>query len=821
MGEFSHDLKLALRGVLRRPAQSLAVIVILAVGIGATTAIFSVFNWILFRPLPGVRAPGELVAIRFQRANSSARFFVSYRDYADLREGMPAVSGLAASAPMALNVGAAAGDPERIDGELVTTNYFEVLGVTPAPGRDFVPAEERSAALPAAIISRTFWNRRFNGDPSALGQTLTLNGHSFTIVGIAPANFHGRSATTSTDIWVPIGAHNEIVPGSGEDLLTSRARTLYMDAIGRLRPGATMDQARQQAVAAASAPDFAGRPGASVRGRVYPTLYAGLGQDTFAKDRLTTIFTILMGAVSLVLLLACANAANILLARGVARRREIAVYQAIGASRMRIVRQQLADGLVLAAMAGVAGLLVAAWFTSLFDGMRILTFMPAVTGVSIDWRVCAFTLLASFLTGLLFSLAPAIATMRIDLQMSLRDGLTSTRRKGRLLRSGLVVLQVAACVTLLVGAGLFIRTLDNIRLLDLGLDLKGVVSFSVDPSKQGYGAERAQQYFSDLLARLRSSSGIESAAFSWTTPYGGARSEMAFMLHGGPDKTLDAASNQISPGFFETLRIPIIAGRDFTDAEYLRAATTTGVTIVSERFVREFYPAGGALGSHLMIDYPHPMELEIVGIVGDVRGSPLTNEPEPYTYEPAGQRWPNTWGTVEVRSALPPDRAAAIIRDAVRATDPNLPAYDIEPFGAAIDRSLSEQRLFARLAGIFAAIAALIAATGIYAMLAGIAAERRREFGIRLALGATAQTVLALVLRTALTVSLAGITVGLAVTAVLSRVIETRLYGVSRLDPFTLIVACGGLTVVALGASVLPALRAARTDPLTSLRVDG
>ena len=415
---------------------------------------------------------------------------------------------------------------------------------------------------------------------------------------------------------------------------------------------------------------------------------------------------------------------NLLLALAGARRREIAVCQALGAGRFRIVRRQLAEGLVLALSAGAAGLLLAAWLTSLFDGMRILTFMPAVAGVGIDWRVCAFTMATAALTGVLFSIAPAIASTRVDLHSSLKDGPTSTSRGRRVLGGILVTAQVAASVTLLVGAGLFIRTLDKIRALDLGLSADGVVSLSVDPSRQGYTPDRSQQYFSDFLDRLRRSPGIEHAAFSWTTPYGGARSELAFTLPEAPARTLTAASNQISPGYFATMRIPILAGRDFTDAECRRAAAAVGVTIVSQRFVREHFPDGGALGSRLAVNDPRPMELEVVGIVGDVRGRPITDEPEPYAYEPVGQREPSMWGTVQVRSALPLAQTVATIRGTARAIDASLPAYDIEPFGAAIDRALSEQRLFARLSGAFAAIAALVAIAAVASVVPALRAAR-------------------------------------------------------------------------------------------------
>jgi MacB-like periplasmic core domain len=362
MRDFTRDLRFAIRGAVARPTYSLAVIATLAIGIGANAAIYSVFNWVLLRPIPGAAAPSELVTIRFQTTNREAMFWVSYRDYAILRDGTPALSALAASSPLALDLAVpGAVDPERIDAEIVTTNYFRMFGVTPAPGRDFLPEEERPGPNgPSVIISRRLWRDRFASSPSAIGQTLMLDGRAVTVAGVAPAGFQGRSLITTTDVWVPIGAHPQVMPGAGADLLGERGGTLFGDAFGRLRPWATPVLAQQQAAAAADAatPGFARRGAKKTPRSIAPVVYDGVGQDTYAKDRLTTMFRLVMGAVGLVLLLACANAANLLLARSLGRRREIAVCQAIGASRLRVVRQQIAEGLVLSTAAGIAGLAI-------------------------------------------------------------------------------------------------------------------------------------------------------------------------------------------------------------------------------------------------------------------------------------------------------------------------------------------------------------------------------------------------------------------------------------------------------------------------------
>jgi putative ABC transport system permease protein len=821
MHDFGRDLRLALRSVLRHPTYSIAVIATLAVGIGANTAIFSVFNWILFRPMPGVDRPDELATVRFVPPSApGARLVVSYRDVADLRDRMPALADLAASSALSMNVVFAGGtEAERLDGEIVTANYFDVLGVRPQNGRRFRPDEERpGSSSPAAIISDSLWRRRFASASNAVGSQMSINGYAFTVVGIVPKGFRGRSLIASTDLWVPTGTHVYVMPSS-TDLLTNRRRTLFIDAIGRLHPGASIEQASQQAAAVAAAiPDFGGRRPTSRGPAVAPVLFPGIGHDVYAYERLAAVWRLLAGAVGLVLLLACANAANLLLARALARRREIAVYQAIGASPLRIVRQEVTEGVVLALLSGGAGLAIARTLTWVFDGMRIVSYLPAVGGVEIDWRVGMFTLTIAIMTGVLFSLAPAFLSSRIDLHASLKDGITGSRRGRGRVRAALVTAQVAICVLLLVSAGLFMRTLRNVRALDLGLDLRGLVTFSADPTKLGYDVARARRYFDTLLERLQAAPNIQGAAFGWRTPYSFMASGTSFTRVGTPDVVShDAETNTVSPGYFGTLGVPVVAGRDFTDAEYrAEPGDAAGAVIVSRRLARETFPAGDAVGSRIALQYPKGKIVEIVGVVGDVRGRPVTNDPEPFIYMPGTI----VWGSVNVRSSMPFAVTAAAIRQVARGIEPALPPYDIEPMSAAVDRVISEQRLLARLSMLFAAVAALLAAVGIYGMMAGAVAERRREFGIRLALGARAPRVLALALRGTLTVATAGVAAGLVGSLAIGKAVASRLYGVTPSDPVTLAAVAAGLVGLALAASFLPAFRASRADPVQSLRAE-
>jgi predicted permease len=820
MRDIGRDLTLAVRGAVRRPGHSLAVIATLAIGIGANTATFSVFNWILFRPLPAAQSPRELVTIKFQTPRSPmASYYISLRDYLDLRGAFTTtVSGVTAALQAQMEM--ANGDgTTTVKAEIVPSNYLSLLGAHPRLGRDFTTEEERAEGPASVIISSTMWTRMFDADPAAIGRTITLNGRSFAVVGVAPASFQGRSLVTVCDVWLPISSYAMLQPEADRARLLARGTTLFGELIARLRPGVTLAQAQSDANAAmASLPEVAGRAGSKgPRAEIGAVLYAGIGHSTSVLERLTTVFRVLMAAVGLLLLLACANAANLLLARSAARRREIAVCQAIGASPSRIVRQQLLEGLALATAAGAVGLGLAIWLTALFDGMRIVAFLPAVTGVEVDWRVALFAFGASLLTGLVFSTMPAVISSRVDVLPSLKDGANLARGGRRLLRSSLVTIQIAVSVLLLFGAGLFVRTLQNVRGIDLGIQPDAVVSFGIQPSRFGLSAERSRAYIHDLLERLRNSPGITSAAFTWTTSFSSNRDDGSFTRADAPGMTASAAETTVSSDFFRTMGIALLAGRDFNDADIRQTDDSSGVVIISRSLANALFPDGGVLGSRLTLSYPKGKIVDVVGVVADVRGRSVTDAPEPWVYSPAVKP---TWGTIQVRSALPPPQVVSTIRAIARSIDPVVAPHDIESFDTTVDRALSEQRLFARVSSIFAVVAAILAGLGIYSMMAGAVTERRKEFGIRLALGARATTLTALVLRSSAMMASVGLIIGLAAAAALVRLVASRLYGVSSFDPVSIAAAAIGILALTIVASLMPALRAARVDPVTSLRVE-
>ena len=816
-----HDFRLAVRGVTRRPTYSLAVIATLAIGIGANTAIYSVFNWVLFRPLPGVERPDDLATIKYQTATRSGSYFLSYRDYADLRDhATQSVTGIAAAAPQRMDL-LVGNETVRVQSELVTTNYFALMGVRPIRGRDFQADEERPGGPASIIISERLWRRAFGSDSSLVSRAVRVNGRPFTVVGIAPADFGGRSAVDPAEFWMTISGHVTLLPAKSkiETVLTSRRYTLFGDAFARLRPGFTLAQAQAEADAVvAGLPEFGtafSKPGQ--RSDIGPVFYQGIGHETTTAEQLRRMFQLLIAAVGLLLVLACANASNLLLARSTARRREIAVCQAIGASRFRIVRQQLAEGLLLSSLAGVAGLALAFWLTRLFDGMRIVSSLAAIQQVQIDWRVCVFAAAASIVTGLVFATAPALVSTRIDLAGSMRGAPGASRGRRRLLRSSLVVVQIAVSVLLLFGAGLFMRTLQNIRRLDLGLHTEGIVSLTVQPSSFGLDIDRSSAYIRELLERLRAAPGITNAAFAWTHSFSPNRANMAFNRTDAGGEPLVANQTAVSPGFFETMKVPLIAGRDFTDQDAGLPDSAPTPVIISRTLADAAFPQGGALGSHLPLVLPEGKSVLVVGIAGDVRGRAITKTPEAWVYTPAKP----VWGTIQVRSGLPNEQVIAAIRQIAHQIDPVVSPHTIEPFDAAVDRAIAEQRLFARVSVIFGAIGAALAGIGIYAMMAGAVAERRREFGIRLALGARGGAVVALVLRSVLGLTAFGLIAGIAGAYAARTTIESRLFGVTPMDSPTMVLTIVAVITVGILAALIPALRAARVDPVQSLRVEG
>jgi len=835
MDNFGQDVRLALRLAVRSPLFALAVVATLGLGIGANTAMFTVLDQVLLRPLP-VRAPGEIVVLdspgpdtgSFEASSDFSTLF-SYPLYRDLRDGAGGAVSLLARFRARVDL-AAQGEPERAEAELVSGNYFEVLGVGAAAGRVLAPADDgERLGRPVAVLAHAFWARQFGKDPAVVGKALRLNGHPFTVVGVAARGFHGVEVGWSPDVFVPMAMKPWITPTW--DGLDSR-RWMWLNAMGRIAPGVSRETAaaaaglvyrRLREAEAAEMPDrsadfkrrFVSRPllfepGARGRG--------GL------RSQFGTELVVLMGMVGLVLLVACANVANLFGARALSRRREIAVRLALGASRSRLVRQLLAEGLLLAVLGGAAGLLASAWGTG-----ALLAVLPIGSGsqpftAAPDARVLVFTLAVSVLSAVLFALAPALQASRASLVQALRDQAGSLAGSGGALRlrRALVAAEVALSLLLLVGAGLFARSLQNLRRIDPGFEPRPLLAFSVEPVRAGYSNEGTQRLVGRLRQELAALPGVLSVTAAENAVLTNSVSSFTISVQGytpSPDERVATQMNFVAPGFFETMQIPLVRGRAIDERD---GAGAPRVAVLSESLARRYFGAGDPVGRRFGFGrHGDAADIEVVGVVRDSRHASLRDGVPLMAYLPHAQSTDTTGGaTFYLRAAGDPSSLGPAAREAVRRVDPALPVNDVATMAAVVDESLLLDRLSSWLSAAFGLLATVLAAVGLYAVTSLGVARRTREIGLRMALGADQGSVLALVLRDVLATALVGIGAGLPVAVGLGRLFESRLVGLRASDPATLGAATLVLVLVVLAAGYFPARRATRVDPMVALRVE-
>jgi predicted permease len=828
------DLKHVHRFLTRSPSFALAVVATLGLGIGANTAMFTVLDQVLLRPLP-VRAPESLVVLDSPGPDTgsfeiSAEFSTvfSHPLYRDLREqSRDEVALLARFATHAdLSTGA---EPERVAAEVVSGNYFEVLGVGPALGRVLSPEDDcERLAHPLAVLSHAFWTRRFGSDPALVGRAVRLNGRPFTVIGVAAQGFHGVQVGRATDVFVPTAQKAWITPTW--DGMDSR-RHMWLNIMGRLAPGVTREQAQAKAavVYRGLREDEAARikeRSAEFKSRFVsrPLLFepGGRGRGEL-RAQFQTELVVLMGMVGLVLLIACANVANLLGARALSRQREIAVRLALGASRGQLARQLLSEGTALALLGGAAGLVFAYWTTG-----ALLAALPGEPGrhgftATADARVLAFTLGISLLSSLLFALAPALRSSRASLVETLRDeaGSLAGAQGATRLRRGLVVAEVALSMLLLVGAGLFARSLHGLRRLDPGFDPGPLVTFSLQPSRAGYSTGQTQALVSRLCAELAASPGVASATAAEVPLLSQAVSESTIVVAGdvpGQDERVAARLNFVAPGFFSTLQLPVERGRPLETRD---GAGAPRVAVISESLAKRYFGDGDPLGRRFGVGRGDPGEIQVVGVVRDGHHASLREEAPLMAYLPYAQAADDTGGvTFYVKATGNPAALAEVLRAAVRRVDAALPVNDLQTMAAVVDQSLLLDRLSSWLSAAFGMLATLLAATGLYAVTSFTVARRIREIGVRIALGADRSAVLALVLRDVLRLALLGICLGLPLAVGLGRLFESRLVGLRAADPLTLAAATGVLLLVVLAAGVVPALRATRVEAMAALRIE-
>jgi predicted permease len=835
------DIRFALRSWLKTPLFTLVAVASMALGIGANTAIFTLVDQVLLRPLP-VRAPEQLVQVSFEGSRYGGNWGdnteISYPMYTALKSEDKAFSGMFARFGFDFQVGESV-QPERVAGELVSGSYFPVLGVQPALGRLFNEDDDKlQGAHPVAVLSHAFWTSRYAADPAAVGRSILINGHQYTIVGVAPRGFEGVDLGRQTSVFVPLMMKGQVTPGW--NALDQRLRR-WVRVFGRVRPGVTREQARaalEPAFQSELRLDLADKDFADASPRAREqyaqnrlTLLPGAQGRSALRRSMATPLWVLMATAAGVLLIACANVANLLLARGAARGREIAVRLALGATRRRLIRQLLAESLMLSLAGGLAALALAAFVAPLVLALFVNPDRPNPVSTSPDLRILAFTIAVSTLTGLLFGLAPALQSTRAAVMPTLKDQAGSVLGGAARLRKALVASQVALSLLMLIGAGLFVRTLHNLLSVDLGFDTRTLVSFTLDPSLNGYGAPATRQFVTTLLDRLNATPGVTAAGAAGIRLLDGSNWGSDVTVEGythGPEEDMAQWCNLVTPGYFRTMGIPLLRGREFglTDAATEETAKDENnpfrVVIVNERFARTYFGTHDVVGKRIGFgaDPGRPTPITIVGVVGDAKYSDVRDETPRQLFFPYFQDSTPGSFTMYLRGSSSPAVALAAARDVVREIDPNLPLGSTRTLEQQLGQALSRERLVATLSAVFGGLATLLAVVGLYGVMSYTVTRRTREIGVRIALGAGVSTIRWMVIRETLTVTAIGMLVAAPLAWWSGRLVASELYGVTASDPLTAAAAVGLLGLVSLLAGFVPSTRAARVQPTTALRYE-
>jgi len=836
MSGLGQDLKLALRVFWKNPAFAAIVILTLALGSGANTAIFTLLDQVMLRALP-VERPDRLVVLSgpgpfsgWSSNQSDTVLPISQPILDGLRDRTPAFQGAFGhyTTPIHLSV---KGQTDNVNGDMVSGTFFEVLGLRAAHGRLFTREDDRTpSGHPVVVLGHSFFERRFGGDPSIVGQVVSVNSHPMTVVGIAPPGFNGVVVGSAIDVYVPLAMQQEVQPTWGKRIGEWRSRWLI--AMARLKDGVTLEQARAEAnvvYAQLLQEDLAHieAPSESMKAQFLKkslVLMPGGRGTSGLRDQSGTPLLVLMGMVGLVLLIACANVASLLLTRASARQKEIAVRLALGASRLRLVRLHLVESLVLAFAGGLVGLQLAYWVGEAL--IRALPYQDATRTLSAapDWRIGLFTLGLAVLTGVGFGLVPAVRASQTDLAPALKSeaaavvGGTGHFR----LRKGLVVAQVALSLLLLIGAGLFTRSLMNLRGLDPGFKAERLFAFSVDPALSGQDFKQRVATLNRIQDELSGEPGVSSAAAAEVALLTDSNSSSTVRVDGYESKegeSMNPNFNYVTPGFFTTLGIPLVAGRDVAESDQLAAPK---VAVVNEVFARYFFKDQNPIGRRFGLGRRKEKgyDIEIVGVVCDGKAASMREEPRRFVYVPFMQE-PNVGGlTYYVRASVEPVSFGAQLRKAVARVDPTLPITDLKTMQAQIGESLFVERMVALLSAAFGLLATVLAAIGLYGVMSYAVTMRTREIGLRVALGADRRAVLSLVLREVAILAAIGIAIGLPGGFGLGKLIESQLFGLSARDPLTFGVATLALVATAFVAGLIPAVRAARVDPMTALRYE-
>lgn len=821
-----HDLKYAARWLRRSPGFTAVAVLSLALGIGFNTALFSVLDAILFRPLP-VAAPDRLADVYTSGSDGDTYASTSYPDFLDFKAHNSVFDDMMGYSAMMASINLP--DRSRLAlGEVVTGNYFQVLGVGATLGRTLLPEDDREGAERVAVISHRVWVRDHGSDPAVLGRSLRMRGQPYTIVGVVPQSFTGMVPVLAPELWITTAHVGEVEPAGIQDLVPSPGGTSRLDrrgqrwlfVKGRLRDGATVDQARANlgllmTQFTAAHPDTNKDRAVAVLAtqavRIHPEVDralvpAGIG---------------LMVAVGLVLAIACANVASMLLARAAGRQREISIRLALGAGRGRLIRQLLTESLLLSALGATGGLALAAWITRFVTTMDLPIPIPVAFDIRIDGRVLAFTTAVSLLAGLVAGLAPALKASKRSLVGALKGETLVSDVGGRrwTLRDGLVAAQIATTVILLVAAGLLTRSLAAAQDADPGFRTAGIAIVSADVEMLRYDEERARQFWDTALERVRTMPGVDAAAVTARPPLSINWNQAIFFVpghHAPGDPGTNILSSRVSSGYFDALDVPLLEGRTFNDTD---AAGTPGVIIVSESLARRFWPGESAVGRRLHTRGLDGPAFEIVGVADDYKVRTIGETPQPYVHF-AYSQLKSPYQVLMVRSRMDAHQTLAEVRRELLSMEPNLTFLDNQTMDDQVSIVLYPARAAAWVVSIVGMVAMLLAAIGLYGVIAYSVARRTREIGIRMALGARPASVLGLVLRQGMTVAIAGLVVGSLLAILAARAVSGALYGISAADPLAWLGAVGTILLISTAANIIPARRAAAVAPSVALRSD-
>ncbi len=821
MTTFKQDLRYAVRGVLRNRGFAVVAILTIGVGIGVNTTVFGWMQALLLNPLPGAGDPDRVVAVESVAANGDP-LTTSYPDYRDFRDHLRSFQAIGLIQPAALAIGEGE-RTQRVWGELVSGNYFDLMKVRPEIGRFFSTAEsdDTQNVHAVAVISHAFWKNRYNLDPGAIGGTLRINRTPFTIIGVAPAAFHGSDSGLEFQIWVPATMYGQLTHTGTWMLQDRNTRNFVM--LARLKPGLRVEQARGEA-----------RSLAARLAVLYPNTNQGVGAEVLPQWKghftpqavLLAPISILMAAGCLLLLIVCANMANLLLARATGRQREFSIRLAMGASPRRLGQQLLTETLLLALGGAAAGLAIASWLGGSLRWLLPKVASPAILQPELDTGTLVFTTAIAFVVALIAGTAPALAASRSNVNDVLKDGGRGSAaglHSGRL-RGPLVVAEVALAVIALVGAGLFLKGFQKARAIHPGFDAQGVALARFDFSSAGYDAQQTDAFCRRLRDRLERTPGVTAVAYDDSPPLGfqGGNWE-PLQIEGyqpGRSENMKINRDMVSPGYFALMKIPVLAGRDFDDADYSTSlhndAVHRKVMIVNQEFARRFFAGRDPIGRKVR---GWGEWFTVVGVVGNIKYQRLTEAPRPFFYIPIRQVYRPEYGlTFHVRTTVPPALAISDVRREAAALDPGLTMSDSMAMTEYISASLYGQKVGAILLNVLGALGLLMAALGLYSVMAYSVAQRTGEIGIRMALGAKPRDMMLLVLRQGLAFAAAGLVVGSLLAALLTRAIASVLVSVSSADPSVYAVAGAVTIAIALLSAAIPAWRALRVDPMVALR---